>query len=144
MTHRFPLVPTGSRNHGSTPPIRTGSRFPLPKGTGNRSRVLKRNQKRPDRFPKSGTTPRRVILDRRTPNRHSGTPMPRHHRITIDVDWPGDTPVAVENVAPEVVASCIALAAHTADTALAALGIPTNITVTRSDDPGPEHDPDEA
>lgn len=144
MTHRFPLVPTGSRNHGSTPRLRTGSRFPLPKGTGNRSRVLKRTHQHPHRFPKSGTTPRPPILDRRTPNRHSETPMPRHHRITIDINWPDDTPVAVENVAPEVVASCIGLAAHTADTALAGLGIPTTITVTRSDDPGPEHHPHEA
>ncbi len=64
MTDRFPLVLTGSRNHGSTPRNWTGSRFPLPKGTGNRSRVLKRNQKRPDRFPKTGTTPRPPVLDR--------------------------------------------------------------------------------
>lgn len=131
MTHRFPLVPTGSRNHGSTPRLRTGSRFPLPKGTGNRSRVLKRTHQHPHRFPKTGTTPPPPILDRRTPNRHSETPMPRH-TLTVDVDWPDTVPVALETVAPEVVASCIGLAAHMADNALAGLGIPTNITVTRT------------
>lgn len=56
MTHRFPVVPTGSRNRGSTPLNRTGSRFPLPKGTGNRSRVLVRTRNRPSGSAKSGTT----------------------------------------------------------------------------------------
>lgn len=54
------------------------------------------------------------------------------HTIVVDLDWPDTTPVALETVAPEVVASCIGLAAHTADTTLAGLGIPTTITVTRT------------
>lgn len=59
--------------------------------------------------------------------------MPRH-TLTVDIDWPDTVPVALETVAPEVVASCIGLAAlaHMADNALAGLGIPTNITVTRT------------
>lgn len=55
-----------------------------------------------------------------------------HHTLTIDLDWPDTVPVALEQVAPEVVASCIGLAAHMADQALTALGIPAAITITRT------------
>ena len=62
------------------------------------------------------------------------------HTLTIDLDWPDTVPVALEHVAPEVVASCIGLAAHMADQALTGLGIPAAITITRTThtDPPPE------
>ena len=55
-----------------------------------------------------------------------------HHTLTIDLDWPDTVPVALEQVAPEVVASCVGLAAHMADQALTSLGIPAAITITRT------------
>lgn len=63
--------------------------------------------------------------------------MPRHHRVTIDIDWPDTTPVALENVPPEIIASSAGLAAHMADQALTALGINAAITVTRTTDTDP-------
>lgn len=63
------------------------------------------------------------------------------HTIVVDLDWPDTTPAALETVPPEVAASCIALAAHMADTTLSGLGIPTAITITRTthSDTGPDH-----
>ena len=62
------------------------------------------------------------------------------HTLTIDLDWPDTVPVALEAVAPEVVASCVGLAAHMADQALTGLGINAAITITRTThtDPPPE------
>ena len=64
-------------------------------------------------------------------------------KVTIDIDWPDTTPVALENVPPEIIASCAGLAAHMADQALTSLGIPAAITITRTThtthtDPPPE------
>ncbi len=64
--------------------------------------------------------------------------MPSHHRITIDLDWPDTTPVAVEAIPPEILASCIGLAAHMTDQALTTLGINAAITVTRTTHTDPE------
>lgn len=60
-----------------------------------------------------------------------------HHTVTVDIDWPDTIPAALENVPPEIVASCIGLAAHMADQALTALGINAAITVTRTTDADP-------
>lgn len=77
------------------------------------------------------------------PNPHVLQQTPMRHTITVDLNWPDTTPAALEHVPAEVAASCIALAAHMADTTLSGLGIPTAITITRTthSDTGPPMQP---